>query len=264
MWACVVPPPVTQNAVLLGRDSWMRFNTPSYRSFPPRPFDRRVFWELTLSHHAPAGASAFVPDPFASGGGFHLRYNGANRVTLADEPQLLAVNLVRINGLPALTGHYLVEMLPRPDFLLAEEHFAASGRQILPISGATDLEPDDLLGVAHAPLMHAPIAVFQSTNSAPAVSPSTNALEVAAISEPSLAEAAATASPSPALLERLTPEQRVSFLCVLHRLPRHLRDITFELHSPEWTRAAIKALGDVLCEVSDFFPAPKRILAPAL
>ena len=37
VWACVVPPPVMQHAVLLGRDSWMRFSTRSYRALPPRP-----------------------------------------------------------------------------------------------------------------------------------------------------------------------------------------------------------------------------------
>ena len=84
---------------------------PSYRSFTPRRSDQRVFGELTLSHHAPTVASAFVPDPHASGGGFHLRYDCADRVTLSDEPQLLAVNLVRSTSLPAFTGHYLIEML---------------------------------------------------------------------------------------------------------------------------------------------------------
>ena len=196
-----------QHAVLLGRDSWIRFNTRSNPSFPPRPSDQRVFGELTLSDHAPTGASAFVPDPLASGGSFHLRYDGADGVTWSDEPQLLAVNLVRSNGLPALTGHYLVEMLPQPDLLLAQKHFAASGRQVLPTSGATDLEPGGLLGDAHAPLMRAPIAAFQSTNSAPAVSPPTT---------------------SPALLERLTPEQSVSFLRVRHRLPRNLHEVSFD------------------------------------
>ena len=86
-----------------------------------------------MSHHSPTGASAFVPDPLASGGGFHSRYDGADCATLSDEPHLLAVNLVRSNGLEALTGHclkaltghYVVEMLPQPDLLLAEEHFAA-------------------------------------------------------------------------------------------------------------------------------------------
>ena len=161
VWACVVPLSIMQHAVLLRRDSRMRLNTRSYRSFPPRPSDQRVFGEMTLSHHAPTGASDFVPGPLASGGGFHLRYDGADRVTLSDEPQLLAINFVRSNGLPALTGHYFVEKLPQPDLLLAEEHVAASGRQVLHISSAADLEPGDLLGVAHAPLMRAPIAVFQ-------------------------------------------------------------------------------------------------------
>ena len=234
VWACVVPPSVMQHAVLLVCDSWMRLNTRFYRSFPPRPSDQRFCGELTLSHHAPTGASVSVPDPLACGGGFHLLYDGADRVNLSAEPQLLPVNLARSNGRPALTGHYLVEMLPpQPDVLLAEERFAASGRQILPISGATDLEPGDLLGVAHATLMRAPIAVFLGTNNASAFSPPRNAPEVAVISEPSLAAATATASPLSALLECLTPEQRVSFLRVWHRRPRHLRDISFDLHSPE-------------------------------
>ena len=34
VWACVVPPSVMQHAVLLGRDSWMRFKSRSYRSLP--------------------------------------------------------------------------------------------------------------------------------------------------------------------------------------------------------------------------------------
>ena len=89
------PPSVMQRAVLLGRDSWMRFNNRSYRSLPPRPSDHRTFGELELSHHAPAGVRAYAINPVASGGSFHLRYDGAVGVTLSDEPQLLAVNLVK-------------------------------------------------------------------------------------------------------------------------------------------------------------------------
>ena len=60
VWACVAPPSVMQHAVLLGRDSWMRFNTRSYRALPRRPHDNRVFGELTLSHHATSGVSAYL------------------------------------------------------------------------------------------------------------------------------------------------------------------------------------------------------------
>ena len=112
VWACVVPPSVMQHAVLLGRDSWMRFNTRSYRALPPRPHDNRVFGELTLSHHATTGVSAYAINPIAADGGFHLLYDGTVGFTLSDEPQLLEVNLMRSNGSPAPTGHYLVDMLP--------------------------------------------------------------------------------------------------------------------------------------------------------
>ena len=64
-----------------------------------------MFGELELFHHGPAGVRAYTIDPVASGGDFHLRYDGAVGLTLSDEPQLLAVNLVRSNGSQALTGH---------------------------------------------------------------------------------------------------------------------------------------------------------------
>ena len=67
MWACVVPPSVMRHAVLLGRDIWMRLNTRSYHTLPPRPRDTRFFGDLTLSHHATTGVSAYAIDPIAMG-----------------------------------------------------------------------------------------------------------------------------------------------------------------------------------------------------
>ena len=116
-----------QHAILLGRDSWMRCNTRSYRALPPRPHDNRVFGELTLSHHATTVVSAYAIEPTATDGGVHLLYYGAVGVTLSDEPQLLEVNLVRSNGSPALTGQYLMGMLPQSGLLSVQEHFVASG-----------------------------------------------------------------------------------------------------------------------------------------
>ena len=202
VWAFVVPPSVMQY-------SSVRLNTRSYRSpAPPRPSDQRIFGELTSSHHAATGSSAFVPDPLDSGGGFHLLHDGAESVHLSGEAQLLSVNLVRSNGLSALIVHYLVEMLPQPDLVFSDEHFVASGRQVLPIVAAADFEPGDLLGVVHIPLMRAPTDAIQGKDSVPALSPSTDVGEVAAVSEASLTTAAAAAAPSPALLARFPPEQR--------------------------------------------------------
>ena len=72
----------TQHAVLLGRHSWMHFNNRTYRSLPPRPSDHWIFGELELSHHAPAGVRGYAVNAVASGGGFHLCYDGTVGVTL--------------------------------------------------------------------------------------------------------------------------------------------------------------------------------------
>ena len=112
------------HAVLLGRDSWMRFNSRSYRPLPPRPSDHLVFGELGIVNHAPAGASAYAVDPVAI---------CATRTMLTSPcpttHKLLAVSLVRSNGCPALTGQCLVHMMPESDLLSVGGYFVASGRQ---------------------------------------------------------------------------------------------------------------------------------------
>ena len=80
----------------------------------------------------------------------------------SDEPKLLEVNLVRSNGSPALTGHYLVDMMPQPGILSMQEHFLASGWQVLPLTGVSDLEPGELVGVAHAALLSVPIDALRA------------------------------------------------------------------------------------------------------
>ena len=76
VWACVFASSVMQHPVLLGRDSWMRFNTRSYRALPPRPHDNRVFGELTFPHQATTGVSAYAIDPTGTDGGFNLLHDG--------------------------------------------------------------------------------------------------------------------------------------------------------------------------------------------
>ena len=176
---------------------------------------------------------AYAIDPVASGGGFHLRYDDAVGVAVSDEPQLLAVNLIRSNGSQALTGHHLVDMLPQSGLPSVEGYFVASGRQVLPHVGGADLEPGDILGLAHAPLMCVPRDVLQHDSRAPGLSPGPPVpTPISAVTASPLASAADTASPSPALLERLTPEQRASFLRVWEQLPAHLRaGVTFTVRT---------------------------------
>ena len=51
-----------QHDVLLGRDSWMRFNDRSYRTLAPRLGNNWALEELTLSLPGLHGVTAFVPD----------------------------------------------------------------------------------------------------------------------------------------------------------------------------------------------------------
>ena len=162
-----------------------------------------------MSHHATTGVSAYAIDSTATNGGFHLLYDGTVGVTLSDKPQLLEVNLVRSNGSPALTGHYLVDMLPQPGILSMQEHFVASGRQVLPLTGVADLESGDLVGVAHAPLLSVPLGALQHATHAAKPHPGQFAhCQVSAVtSSPDTSEAAsAVMPPSPALLERMNPD----------------------------------------------------------
>ena len=45
---------------------------------------------------------------------YHLTYEGKD-MSLDETPQLLPVNLVRCHGSPALTGHYIVDLVPLSD-----------------------------------------------------------------------------------------------------------------------------------------------------
>ena len=204
---CSLAIPVMKHTVLFGRDSWFRFNKRSYRSLPPRPSYHRIVGELELSHHAPAGAAAYAINPVVSGGGFHPRYDGAVGVTQSNEPQLLVANLVRSNGSQTLTGHYLVATLPQSDLFSGEDYLVDSGRQVIHLVGVANLDPGDFLGVPHAPLMRVLLDAMQhdSRPPSPFSGPPVVTL-ISAVTASSLAAAAATATPSSALLERLTPE----------------------------------------------------------
>ena len=254
VWACVVPPSVMQHAVLLGRDSWMRFSNHSCRSLPPRLQDHRIFDELELSYRAPTGVRAYAINPVALRGRFHL----------SDEPQLLAANLVHRIGSQAFTGTIWWTCFPSLTCPRRRNTSIESGRQVIPLAGVSNLDPGDILGVAHAPRMCVPLDALQqdgrpsgSFSAPPGVTP------IIAVTASPLAAAAATALPSPALLKRLTPEQHASFLRVWERLPSHLRAVALDLRGPDWTPLAIEQLGDVLYNFGDVLPRPRRILVPA-
>ena len=126
---------------------------------------------------APKAVPTFTSDNRPTTDIFHLEYAGVHAIT----PSLVPVNLVRTSGVPALTGHCLVDMLPRDGVSSETEIFVANGYQSIPLSGSTDIQRSDLLGTPSSPLIQIPTWTLQDisteplpTSSQPAVSPQLN------------------------------------------------------------------------------------------
>ena len=167
----------------------MRFHSRSYRTLAPVS-DDRVFGELTLSHIFDddyTSATAYIRSCETTNVVHQLRYDGPG-MSLTSSPQLVPVNLTRLNGCPALTGHYMVDITTSHDDQYPSEYFVASGRQTIPLTGNRDLELGDILGTASAPLLRVPLEALVQHN---------ELSDVTAVSEASVAKAAPTASNNP-------------------------------------------------------------------
>ena len=154
----------------------MRFHSRSYQTLPPQP-DGRIFGELTLSPCDDnfSSAAAYIRNCETLDAAYHLVYNGPG-VTLTDYPQLIPVNLVRLDGPPALTGHYMVDLLPAHADSVPSERFVSSGRQLIPLTGYQDIEPNDVLGTASSPLLRVPLTTLTPSASPADVSALANHL----------------------------------------------------------------------------------------
>ena len=81
------------------------------------PNDGRIFGELTLSHtfdNAHNSAAAYIHSCEAPDAAYHLVYDGPG-MSLTNAPQFVPVNLVHLDGSPALTGHYMVDIAATHD-----------------------------------------------------------------------------------------------------------------------------------------------------
>ena len=257
VWMYIVPNETMRCPLLLGRDSWMRFLSHSYQTLSPQP-DGRIFGALTLSlcDENLGSVAAYLRNREYSDAVYHLVYEG---VSLTDSPQLIPVNLVRLDGSPALTGHYVVDLLPAHDHSNPSERFVSSGRQLIPLTGYQDLEPGDILGTASSPLLRVPLETLTPHNvptdvSALAESPTTPASQTA----PSLTTALDFPDePPPELLHRIDHNQRESFLRLWNTVPPHIRRIDFALDAAGWDSPIIDALSETLAAYADVFSSSK-------
>ena len=231
VWMYIVPNETIRGPLLLGRDSWMRFHSRSYQTLSPQP-DSRVFGELTLSlcDDNLGSAVTYIRNYEVSDAAYHLVYDGQG-VSLNDSPQLIPVNLVRLDGSPALTGHYMVDLLPVHDDSNPSERFVSSDRQSIPWTGYQAPEPGDVLGTASSPLLRVPLEAL-TLHDVPA--------DVSALAESSTTPPSQTAlphsttpdppdEPPPELLHRLDHSQRESFFRLWNTVLPHIRLTDFAL-----------------------------------
>ena len=88
VWACIVPPGTMQHSVLLGRDSWMRFEQRTYTTLPRQP-PQPTFGELSLCTPFSDGLSTLIQDDRLPGDVYHLRYTGHEAVSITSTPSLV-------------------------------------------------------------------------------------------------------------------------------------------------------------------------------
>ena len=101
--ACIVPHGIMQHPVLLGRDSWMRFEQRTYTTLPRLP-SRPLFGELSLNTPYNDGLSTFIHDNCPSPDTLHLDFADVHAVSVSATLSLFQTNLVRSSSIPAPTG----------------------------------------------------------------------------------------------------------------------------------------------------------------
>ena len=257
VWMYIVPNETMRCPLLLGRDSWMRFHSRSYQTLPPHP-DGRTFGELSLS---PCGdnlgsAAAYIRNHEAPANAYHLVYDGLG-VSLTESPQLIPVNLVRLDGSPALTGHYMVDILPVIADSNPLERFVSLGRQLMPLTVYQDLEPGDVLGTASSPLLRVPLEVLSLHDALADVSALAESPTSPQPVPPPHITSDSPDAPPPELQDRLDSSQRESFIRLWHTVPPHIRRIDFALDAAGWDPAALDALSTTLTTYADVFSPSK-------
>ena len=259
VWMYIVPNETMRCPLLLSRDSWMRFHSRSYQTLSPQ-LDGRVFGGLTLSlcDDNLGSAAAYIRNHEVSDAAYHLVYDGLG-VSLTDSRQLIPVNLVRHDRSPALTGHYMVNLLPVHDDSNPSEHFDSSGRQSIPLTGYQELKPGHVLGTASSPLLRVPLEALTLHDaladvSALAESPATPASQTALPHSTTLDP---PDEPLPELLHRLDRSQRESFLRLWNTVPPHICRIDFALDAAGCDPTALDALSTTLTTYADVFSSSK-------
>eukprot|EP00904_Undaria_pinnatifida_P010765 jgi/Undpi1/6819/HiC_scaffold_21.g09295.m1 len=131
--------------------------------------DAEVVVDSTISSKGIIGLSTFLSENRPTTDTFHLEFAGVHKMSLLSTPTLVPVEMVRSSGVWALTGHYLVDMLPRDGVSSETESFVANEYQTTPLSRSTELEPGDLLGTFSSVLIQISTSALQDITTEPLI-----------------------------------------------------------------------------------------------
>ena len=126
----IVPPMILQHGLLLGRDSFLKFQNHTYPTLP-KEAERSVEGVLTLSQNPEKNVALIRPT--STENDYHLRYVGKDTVSLTSHPCMLMVMLVRADNTPAMTGSYFVQTIDGWN-LDDDAMFVGEGKQNIPLS----------------------------------------------------------------------------------------------------------------------------------
>ena len=229
----IVPPMVLQHGLLLGRDSFLKFQNHTYATLP-KEAERPVEGVLTLSQN-PEKNMALI-QPMNTQHDCHLQYVGKDTVSLTSHPCMLMVMLVRADNTPAMTGSYFVQMLE--SWNLDEDAMVVRERkQSIPLSSHeySEIPSGALLGTSNGPTLP---TTLENTGLHEPVKKSCDVTVTkgSQLDEDRGQESDRKEEPPDTLGAHLPAPQREPLKRVWLKLSKHMREIKFKLGGPGWKR----------------------------
>ena len=253
----IVPSMVLQHGLMLGRDSFLKFQNHTYATLPKKA-GRPVEGVLTLSQNTEKDVALIQPTNTEHD--YHLRYVGKDTVSLTSQPCILMLMLVRADNTPAMTGSYFVQMLE--SWNLDEDlRIVREGKQSIPLSSHkySEIPSGALLETSNGPTLP---TILENIGLQEPVKKSCAATVTkgSQLDEDRDQESNRKEQPPDTLGAHLPAPQRESLKRVWLKLPKHTREIKIKLGGPGWKPKIIRRLGQVLMEYQHRFLKGKEDL----
>ena len=246
----IVPPMVLQHGLLLGRDSFLKFENHTY-AILPKEAERPVEGVLPLSQNLEKNVALIQPTNTEND--CHLRYVGKDVVSLTSHPCMLMIMLARADNTPTMTGSYFVQTLD--GWNLDEDAMVVrEGKQNIPFSSHeySEIPSGALLGTSNGPMLP---TTLENTGLQEPVKKSyvATVTKGSQLNEDRGHESDRKEEPPDTLGAHLPAPQRESLKKVWLKLLKHMREIKFKLGGLGWNHKIIRRLEEVLIEYQHRF-----------